>query len=189
MIKLIVIENEKPVFNPEVRMFTPFRKLIERDKGSKGDADGRKKNMATKELAFIYWFADPRSNYRETYQDQNERVNKIKKLLDLPDDWTPDVLIREAVDFYLEEIQEDFDVSFLESAISAGKKTIDYFNGIDYTLTVKGKPVYDGKTVIAMLEKAPNVIESLKNARKKVYNSEKLNPKIRGGGTVGRYES
>lgn len=189
MIKLITLEDNKPIFNPEVRMFTPFRKIIERDKGSKGDADGRKKSTATKELAFIYWFADPRSNYKESYQDERERTEKIKKLLGLDDKWEIDSVIQEAVDFYTEEIKDDFDIGFLEDAIAAAEKTREYFRNVDYSISIKGKPVYDGKTVMAMLEKTPNTIESLKNARKKIYNSEKLNPKIRGGGTVGRYES
>lgn len=107
MIKLIVLEDNKPVFNPEVRMFVPFRKIIERDKGSKGDIDGRRKYNATKELAFIYWFADPRSNYKESYQNETERVEKIKKLLNLSEDWQPDTLIKDAISFYLEEIKED----------------------------------------------------------------------------------
>lgn len=189
MIKLIVLEDNKPVFNPEVRMFAPFRKIIERDKGSKGDNDGRKKYNATKELAFIYWYADPRSNYKESYQNEEERTEKIKKLLGLDDNWKIDSVILEAIEFYIEEIQNDFDIKFLESAVQAGDKTIEYFKNVDYSLTVKGKPVYDGKQVMSMLKDAPAVIESLKSARKKVYNSEKLNPKIRGGGTVGRYES
>ena len=170
-------------------MFVPFRKIIERDKGSKGDIDGRREYNATKELAFIYWFADPRSNYKESYQNETERVEKIKKLLNLSEDWKPDTLIKDAISFYLEEIKEDFDVGFLEDAIAAAEKTREYFRSVDYSVSIKGKPVYDGKTVMAMLEETPNTIESLKNAIKKVYNSEKLNPKIRGGGTVGRYEN
>ncbi len=192
MIKLIVLEDNKPVFNPEVRMFAPFRKIIERDKGSKGDNDGRKKYNATKELAFIYWYADPRSNYKEAYKEESKRVKRLKELLDLPEDWQIDDTIQKAIDFYLEEIKDDFDVGFLEDAISAAEKTREYFRSVNYDeMITVGRSVtfkYKIKEVTSSLKDIPTLIENLRSARKKVYSSEKLNTKIRGGGEIAAFE-
>lgn len=189
MIKLIVLENDKPTFSPEVKMFKPFRLIVERDKGSKGDNDGRKKLIATKELAFIYWFSDPRSTYKDSYPNESERIKKLKVILDLPEDWTPDELIRNAVYFYTEEIAEDFDVQFLESTVNAARKTKEYFDGVDYTKTdTKGNLLYKVKEVTSALKDSNSVIENLKLLREKVYKSEKLTKNIRGGGEVKRFE-
>ena len=197
MIKLIILEDDKPIFNPEVRMFAPFRKIIERDKGrnsergisEKGDPDGRRKYIATKELAFIYWFIDPRSTYKESYADLKEREIKIKKLLDLPTEWKMDSVMEEAIIFYEAEIREDFDVQYLESAVSAAAKTKDYFNEVDYSkVDNKGQRIYKVKEVTDALKNSSSVLEDLKKLRTKVFKSEVLSRNIRGGGTVGRFE-
>lgn len=189
MIKLITLEDEKPVFNPEVRMFEPFRKIIERDKGSKGDADGRKKAIATKELAFIYWFADPRSTYNERYRDEKERYFKVKAIVGLPEDWEADDLIRNAIDFYLEEVKGDFDIGFLEDAIKAASELRSYFRTVDFTEKnpKTGALIHDPVKLSNTLKNTLSNIETLKAAREKVYKSIK-NVNVRGGGQPGRYE-
>lgn len=190
MIKLIVLENDKPTFSPEVKMFKPFRLLLERDKGCKGDNDGRKKIMSTKELAFIYWFADPRSTYKESYPTEKGRVDKLKIVLDLPEEWMPDELVREAIYFYLEEIEDDFDVQFLEATVNAARKTKEYFAGVDYDMRDnKGNLLYKVKEVTSALKDSNSVIENLKLLRDKVYRLEKLTKNLRGGGDLKRFEN
>lgn len=197
MIKLIIEVEGQPVFNPEVRMFAPFKALLERDKGrnsltnvfEKGDADGRKKYISTKELAFIYWFADPRSPYKESYKEEDLRTEKLKRLLALPEVWKIDELVRKAIDFYEAEIKEDFDIQYFESSLNAARKTKEYFDNVDYNLTDnKGQKIYKVKEVTDALSKSSNVIETLKVLREKVYKSETLARKVRGGGAVGRFE-
>jgi len=189
MIKLIILEDNKPVFNPEVRMFKPFKRLLERDKGSKGDADGRKKLISTKELAFIYWFIDPRSNYVDVYPDEKIRTERIKKHLDLPEEWKIDVDIKEAIDFYKEQINIDFDMMYLESNISAASKTRDWLMGVDYSLRdSKGKMFYDPLHVAKINKEAGGVIEGLKMLKNKALKPESLSTKIRGGGEKSLFE-
>lgn len=197
MLKLIVLEHDYPVFNPEVRMFAPFRKIIERDRGKKsernlyevGDADGRRKILATKELAFIYFYSDPRSPYVESYLDNKEREAKVCKMLGMPEGWTIDNVVQEAVDFYLAEIKEDFDVRYLNSNIIAASKTITYLENVDYDARdVKGNLLYKPAEVVKVLKESGGVLESLKALREKAFKKVNLSLKIRGGGDVNLFE-
>jgi hypothetical protein len=198
MIKLITLEGYYPVFNPEVRMFTQFKKILERDKGKnsdrgfyeKGDADGRRKILATKELAFIYWYCDPRSSYVESYQDLDLRAEKVKVLLDLPSAWKIDDVVQAAISFYLEEIENDFDVMYLNAAVSATEKTLKYLQNVDYDMRdIKGNLLYKPEQVQKVIKEAGGVLESLKSLREKAFKKASLAAKIRGGGEIGMFES
>jgi hypothetical protein len=54
-----------------------FKKLITRDKGSEGDADGRKKLRAIREFTFIYHFCDYRSKF-VNYSEQDKYVECLR---------------------------------------------------------------------------------------------------------------
>ena len=93
--KLITLEEDFPIFNPEVRMIKEFRTIIERDKGSKGDASGRYKKLATKELAYVHFMSYYNSEFITSYSE-DEREAKVIKHLDLPEGWKADVQIEYA---------------------------------------------------------------------------------------------
>jgi hypothetical protein len=197
MIKLIILDGEFPVFNPELRMLAPFKKIIERDKGRKsergiydtGDADGRRKSIATKELAFIYFYSDPRSSYIESYQDDDLRQAKIKAVLGLPDNWKKDEVIDEAIAFYVNEIEDDFDFTYLRSSISAAEKTKRYLEEVDYSKRdAKGNLLYKPADVVKVIKESGGVIETLKGLREKIFRKVSLTTKIRAGGELGMFE-
>lgn len=197
MYKLIILEGDAPVFNPEVRMIGCFKRIIERDKGRKsdreifevGDNDGRLKKIATKELTFIYFFSDPRSSFVESYQDEDIREEKIKAILELPEKWKKDALIDEAVAFYLNEIQNDFDYMYLNAGINAAEKTRKYLEGVDYGLRdTKGNLLYKPIEVAKTIKESGGIIESLKLLREKVFKKASLTVTPRGGGEIGMFE-
>jgi hypothetical protein len=199
MIGLISIENDLPVIDPEVRTIPVFRRIIERDRGKeagkfeghyeKGDVDGRKKYFALKELAFIFWYADPRSRYKNSYSDEKLRKDIVKKILELPESWEIDKLLQEAIDFYVEDLKHDFDTRYLEANISTANKTIAYLEAVDYNARdVKGNLLYKPQDVVKVQKEAGAVIDSLKSMREKVINNLNLNRKIRGQRKPGRYE-
>lgn len=99
--KLVVLEDEFPVFNPECRLIKEFNALIVRDKGSKGDMQARKKSMATKELAYVHFMTYHNSEFITSYSEE-ERPSRVKKHLSLPDDWKPDALVQLACITYKE---------------------------------------------------------------------------------------
>lgn len=82
-------------------MIKEFRDIIVRDKGSKGDNDGREKRMATKELAYIHFITYHNSEFITSYSE-DERPEQIRKHLALPDGWKADALIKLACITYKE---------------------------------------------------------------------------------------
>lgn len=88
-----------PVFNPEAKLIKEFKTLIERDKGSEGDSQGRKKLQSTKELAFVALYVNLKSAYNRNYEPAS-RVAELKRGLKLPDDWVVDDAIKAAMKEY-----------------------------------------------------------------------------------------
>lgn len=87
----------------EARDITEFRKILQRDKGSEGDYDGKKKFQAFKEFMYIYLIADPGSTYRDLPID--ERKDKAKKRAKLSEDWKEDALIKESILVYIDTLK------------------------------------------------------------------------------------
>ena len=101
------IENDLLVIDKdEVRGIPVFKAILERDKGSKGDNDGRKKLFAFKEFLYIYFIIDYRSWIVKAGYNDKEKHLKALKSCGLPDDYKPDSLLKEAIQFY-EETQLD----------------------------------------------------------------------------------
>lgn len=181
MIKLIILENELPTFGPEVRSMEVFRRIIHKDKD-------RNKATALKEMAFIYFMVDPRSSYVESRRDIDERILKVKKVVGLPADWTIDAAVEAGLKAYYEELKEDFDIQYLDAAIGAVSKTKDYLANVDYgARDVKGALIYKPAEVIKAVKDSSGVMESLKLLREKVFKSDTLNAKRRGGNEVSKY--
>lgn len=77
-----------------------FRVILERDKGSKGDAQGRKKIQATREFTFIYHLVDYRSQYAD-YSEKDRLEAALKNSdLDPKFDYTKDEELNQAVEVY-----------------------------------------------------------------------------------------
>jgi hypothetical protein len=96
---LFVLVNGVPELSIEAKLIKPYNTLIKRDKGSEGDADGRKKLLATKEIAFVVWYSNLKSVYNRNYEP-SARIAELKKGLKLPDDWKIDDCIRDAMKEY-----------------------------------------------------------------------------------------
>ena len=72
---------------------SPFKAILKRDKN-------RNKELAFKEMLFIYFYVDIKSDYMYI-TDNSVRLQEIKKDIKLPDDWKIDSIIQEAIDFYI----------------------------------------------------------------------------------------
>ena len=64
--KLFKFEGYKVIIEPEALLLKPFRLIWERDKKET-------KEKAINELGFVYFFADPRSDYQYIV-DEDERI-------------------------------------------------------------------------------------------------------------------
>lgn len=96
---LFILENDVPVLNPVARLVKEYKAIIERDKGSPGDSQGRKKLLATRELAFVVLFVNLKSAYNRNYDEQS-RTAELTRGLELPPDWKIDDKIKDAMKEY-----------------------------------------------------------------------------------------
>ena len=92
MIKLFTYEGYTVTVEPEALMLTPFKAIWKRDKS-------RDKYKAKQELAYIYFMADPRSDYQYIV-DTELRSKEIIKGEGMSNSWKPDKLVKNALDFY-----------------------------------------------------------------------------------------
>ena len=90
--KLFRYEGYKITISEEALVLAPFKKIWDRDRSAS-------KNRAISELGFIYFMADPRSDYQYII-DEESRKTSIKEGEGLPSDWEPDNLVLEAMEFY-----------------------------------------------------------------------------------------
>lgn len=87
----------------ELRNNALFKAVLERDKGSDGDHDGRKKFKAFKEFFYVWWLCDVRSpGVRAGYNDKELHFQGIKEAR-LDDAYKPDKLIKDVMIYYREE--------------------------------------------------------------------------------------
>lgn len=93
-------QGELEVNKPEARNIKAFKVLFDRDKGSPGDASGKKQLIACRELYYIYLVYDVRSIYYNL--PLVVKKEKARETANLPDNWKEDVKLDEAVETYLE---------------------------------------------------------------------------------------
>lgn len=91
------------ILNKEyIRGIEPFKTILERDKGSKGDVQGRKKEQAWKEFMYIYIVASVFSfPNKGGYNDKECHEAGISESK-LPSDFKPDPVIKDAIIRYKE---------------------------------------------------------------------------------------
>lgn len=110
MLKLFVLEGKNVVLNkPEIATIKVFKNILRRDRGSKGDAQGREKLMAYAEFAYIYHMCDLGSiPNTEGYNEDKAHEWAVKQadLLELNPDWVVDAGLEDAMNEY-KELQQD----------------------------------------------------------------------------------
>lgn len=171
--RLFKYEGHRVVISPEALALKPFKKIWERDKSED-------KERALQELSFIYFYCDPRSDYKIIMND-DERMEEIKRGEGLRDSWKPDKLIQEAMELY-KKLTVSAAAALIEDArytiekIRAGLRAINFE---DIEPEKVPKAIKDASSALA---EVPKVIKSLMEAEK-AMNSEILeNSRMRGQG-------
>lgn len=100
---LFRLENDMLVIDKdETRAIPEFRAILERDKGSKGDNDGRKKFRAFKEFYYIYLISDLESWINKAGLNDKEKHKNAIKDCGLEETFKPDDEIKAAIAKYQE---------------------------------------------------------------------------------------
>lgn len=90
--KLFKYEGYEVKVAPEALSLKPFKKLWDRDKT-------KSKDNANMELAFLYFYCDPRSDYQYILDDE-DRLKAVKEGIGLDSKWKPDKDMEHAIKLY-----------------------------------------------------------------------------------------
>lgn len=195
--KLFEYEDENGInikFSEEALMIAPFRDIIRTSwKRSKkytisGDSDGRDKELAYRELAFIHFMSV--YNTKFIIYEHDERIKKVIEFVGLPNDWEPDELILEACSYYADaQITPSYDMYLTaRKSIKIIKEYLEDYNpnkrtnGNTGALLIKPKEFID--TISSLDQAATNLNKLEKIIREEQENSKKG----RGGRRIKKFE-
>jgi len=170
--QLLKLEDDLRAYPaPEVADIPEFRALVKRDKGSPGDSQGRKKQRAARELAYIYHMSSYESPYRVYEEDLRRDLLQKDVFHDMPE-WKEDKLVREALSKY-EELSQSEMTLLLGAAISAVNKLKSYFNGINFAdVDEQGRPLHTAKDVVSNLANLGKVVEGVQKLKEQVEKDQ-----------------
>ena len=161
----------------------PFKKILKRDKS-------RDKDRALKEMLFIYYYCDIKSDY--LIIDSKFRKEEIIKDIGLPNDWKIDSTMQEAIDFY-EERSLTVVGKLYKNALLAANDISEYLTKTKELLEErddKGKPVTTLTTIVGGISKIKVVMQDLKAAEKELIKERiETEGKMKGQQQMGMFES
>lgn len=181
--KLFKMENYEVQVADETWVLKPFKAILKRDKS-------KNKEIAFKEVSFIFHFCDLRSDYINI-TNPIDRSAEIKKDVGLPEGWKIDPIIDEAIDFYLER-----STTILEKLYQDSLKGVDgvrkYLRGAEELLEERdanGRPIFKPKDITASLKDVTDIMKQLKAAEAEVIKEKKeLEGRHKGARTFGEFE-
>lgn len=174
--------NDEALFgvaiSPEASLLKPFKNLIKRDQGSKGDTQARKKLRAMKELAYIFFYTD---TYESSFakMDKEMRHDELIAFLEIDNDPREDPVVQEAIELYSKLTKTKFE-ELLESAYLAIDQIQQYFEGFDVEATDDdGKPLFKIMDLVNTLGKMGTVVEQVDKLMEQVQRQKLKTDKLR----------
>ena len=160
-----------------------FKKILKRDKS-------RNKDLALKEMLFIYYYTDIKSDY--LIIDIKLRTNEIIKDIQLPDNWKIDSIMEDAINFY-EERSLTVIGKLYKNALLAANDISEYLTKTKELLEERddrGKPVTTLTTIVGGISKIKVVMQDLKAAEKELIKEKiETEGKMKGQQQMGLFEA
>lgn len=180
--KLFEMKNWQLTTSEELWGLLPFKKILERDKS-------KDKELANKEILFIYFFCDIKSDY--IIHSEEVKTEEIKKDIGLPKSWKIDKTIREAIELYNKRSESVIEKLYKQSLKAAGDIG-DYLENTKILLAERddrGKPVTDISKITNAVQKVPKLMADLKAAYKEVVKEqEDMSNKSKGSRKMNIFE-
>ena len=174
MIRLFKYESYEVTVEPEALMLAPFKAIYDRDKH-------KDKSLAKQELAFIYFMADPRSDY-QFLVDPEVRANEIIKGLGMPKGWKTDKVIERAMTFY--ESFKPMSAGLLEDTRYMVNKLRQELRNMNFDeRDDKGKPVHTLASITSTLKQIPGLAKDLDEAERTLSKDIIAEARARGSQT------
>ena len=165
--KLFEYKNYKVEIAEEALTIKVFKEIHDRDK-TKG------KEIAFKELAYLYHMCDLRSDFL-IITNEDERVEEIKRLVDLPEDWQPDAKVKEAEEVYKQRTISPIMQLYLD-AVKGALDTSAYLANAKELLAerdAKGSPIISPSVITGSINSINKTIRDLKAAEKEVIKEQR----------------
>ena len=174
--KLLKYEGYNLTFEPEILALKVFKKLHTRD-------HSKDKSRFIQELAFIYFYSDPRSDY-QYLTDENERLKAIVEGEGLPNDWKIDKILQDAIDYYS---------SFKPTSALLLEDTRAMVEGYrkkikEVTTQMEDLEIKDIKDLGAIIKQIPSLIKDLDEAEKTIAREIIQDESIRGSQEKSMFE-
>lgn len=166
--------------SPQVLMIKEFAELAN-NRGRKGKA------RTNAELSAIWFFADMRSPYMR--MDEDERWSYIKNdVLYMFPDWKIDSYVDACINKY-KEMSRTRSMDTLESAWKAQTELDNFLSNVSLDeRDNNGKPVFNAKQVMDMINSLPKTVKSLQDTQRLVETEVAENLILRGGREKAEFE-
>lgn len=170
--KLFKYEAYKVTISEEALVLKPFKKIWDRDRT-------KNKDRALIELGYIYFMEDSASDYQYLV-DKEERSKAIIEAEGMPNDWKPDKLVMEAMEFYASF--KTTSALILEDTRYAANNLRKSLRDIDLKATdEKGRPIYTVASIISAIKQVPQLVKELAEAERAVAKEmAENNGRVRG---------
>ena len=181
--KLFEMKDYSLQIAEEVWGLLPFKAILKRDKS-------KNKELAFKEMLFIYYYLDIRSDYI-LITDDDIRLREIKKDIGLPDNWKVDNVLKEAMTFYVKMSLSPI-AKLYKSSLKAADDISKYLEKTNELLderTANGGTVTTLATITSSLKSVPIIMKDLKAAYKEVLAEQKeMEGRTKGSKTLNVFE-
>ena len=160
------IVNYNVTFSPQALMLAPFKEIWRNDLT-------KDKEKAVKELSYVFYMADERSDYMYIL-DEEERKESIIRDLDMDPNWIIPGYIDEAILFYIEASQTTSTI-MLRSTRGVISKISKFLDTIDVNERDKmNKPVFDIGKIVSSVEKVPKLVKALNEIELEIVKEKEL---------------
>ncbi len=201
----------------EIRTIEEFAIILTRDKGSKGDHQGRKKLIASREFLFIKMYYHPLSIYRDL--PNKVKYDKVVSECRLPDGWVEDIVVKAAGKKYVEMLNMS---ALLHAYLNANKAVyalgsdVEFFNErrehhrqkiIDKTLQLEATEIEEdrqnieatiaystdqlmafGDKITKINNSLPAAFDTVETLKQKLLKEGSNGAALHGGGKLGNRE-
>lgn len=165
---LFEIVNNVVTFSPQALLIAPFKEIWDADKT-------KEKLKATKELGFVYYMADARSDFMHIL-DRDERIREIKKFLEMPESFKGNTKRFVRAIHYYEQASETASTRLLASTRGVLEKISHFFDTLDMDErdSRTNKPIHDVGKITSSVEKVPKLIRAMNDIEKEIVKEKAL---------------
>ncbi len=154
-------------FSPQALMLKPFKEIWDND-------ESKDKTEATKELSYVYFMADERSDFMYILNEE-ERHEEVCRSLELGHGaWIVPHYVTDAIEYYI-KMSETTSTRMLRSTRGVVEKISSFFDTVDVNERDKNmKPVFNVDRIVSSVEKIPKLVRSLNEIEQEIVKEKEL---------------